>query len=158
MWNYSSLSCIFLWYYLRTFCSKPLMSFLLWRKMWYTGLGWKPCGKYRRRFICAHFTGGRWHIVSCECVNKSTIITFSRHRLQFSSARARFPASAWTQTGNDSLKMPVCWAQSSLLKKTDVATFVACWIGLLTQKVSSWRTGIKSKSSQSYLNCLICLT
>lgn len=38
--------------------------------------------------------GGRWHIVSCECVNKSTIITFSHHLLQFSSASARSRASA----------------------------------------------------------------
>lgn len=29
---------------------------------------------------------GRWYIVSCECVNKSTIITFPHHLLQISSA------------------------------------------------------------------------
>lgn len=54
----------FLWYCERTFCSKPLMSFLLWQRMWNTGLGWKPCGKYRRRIICAHFT--EWQVAHCQ--------------------------------------------------------------------------------------------
>lgn len=55
--------------------------------------------------LSAHTShSGRWYIVSCECVNKSTIITFPHHLLQISSASPQIQLQHWTQRGNDSLE------------------------------------------------------
>lgn len=75
-----------------------------------TNSGWKPHGT-------SH--SGRWYIVSCECVNKSTIIAFPHHLLQISSADPQF----WTQRKNDSLELHFVTHKVNYLK-TDILPMV----------------------------------
>lgn len=65
---------------------------------------------------------GRWYIVSCECVNKSTIITFPHHLLQISLADPRIYPCCWTQRENDSLEI-VSVTQKVNHLKPDISSF-----------------------------------
>lgn len=69
---------------------------------------------------------GRWHIVSCECVNKSTIITFPHHLLQISMTDPGIHPQCWTETGNDSLEILPVARKVTHLKSDMSSLFFHC--------------------------------